>query len=84
MAHVVEHGPIRRCDDADAARVHRQRPLPLLVEQALLQQPLAQPLELQVEDAGALVVDEINDALQFATRLVDRDSAVGDDVRAVL
>ena len=47
-------------------------------------EPRLQPLELRLQRADALGLDEVDVELQVAALLVERDAAVGDDGVAVL
>jgi hypothetical protein len=65
----------RRSHHADAAREERQRPLQLLVEEALGRQPVAQLLEGDAQRARAHGVQGFDDQLVLAARLVDGEAA---------
>ena len=59
-------------DDADPVRQDRQRPLDGGVEQALGQEPLAQPQELLPQAARAKTPHELHRELEFPARLIER------------
>ncbi len=83
LHHVVNHRPARARDDADDARILRERPLPLRREQPLGPELLFEPLE-RLEDRPApdrfhLVGDE----LKPPARGVDRRLSADANARAV-
>ena len=71
--HVVERGAGERGDDADRARMRRQRALERGVEEALGLEARAQPNEPFVQRALARRLHDLGDELQLAARLVDGD-----------
>src|SRR5690606_18695451 len=71
-------------DDANATREPWQRPLARGIEEAFRLELLAAALELGLQRAHPGGLDEVDDELQLAARLVHGDAAVRDDQRAVL
>ena len=78
-AHVVEHGALRRGHHGDPARVRRERALARGIEEPLLLEAGAAPLELGGGRAGAGRLDEVDDELEIAPLLVEGEGAVGEE-----
>jgi hypothetical protein len=83
VADVAPHGPDRGRDDADAPRPARDRPLPLVVEQAGGRQLRPQLLVAGVEIAGAGGRQGLDIELIHALRLIGTHAAMDDDLHAV-
>jgi len=79
---VVERGAGERGDDADRARMRRQRALERGVEEALGLEASAQPNEPFVQRALAGRLHGLGDELQLAARLVDGDATAQLDALA--
>jgi len=78
----VERGAGERGDDADRARMRRQRALERGVEEALGLEASAQPNEPFVQRALAGRLHGLGDELQLAARLVDGDATAQLDALA--
>ena len=80
---VVQGGAGERGDDADRARMTRQRPFQTGIEQPLGLEPRPQAQEALVQRARRRRLHRLGDELQLAARLVDREPAAQLDALAV-
>ena len=73
--HVMQRRRAQRRDHPHSARMQRQRPLALGIEQARRRQACLELEEQLVQRAFAQALQVLHHALQFATRFIHRDAA---------
>ena len=81
---IAHRGARRRGHETDPLRMIRDRALPLLVEEARGLEPLAQLLEGELERTGTTGLETAHDELKVASRRVDRDLRLDDDLEPLL